>query len=54
MTRREIKLTAKTVLWTLFVLSMVWFFWSWWDVVHWSNCGGTPAALNLFRLLLRA
>ena len=34
MTRREIKLTAKTVLWTLFVLSMVWFFWSWWDVVH--------------------
>ena len=41
MTRKEIKLAAKTVLWTLFVLSMVWFFWSWWDVVRWSNCGGT-------------
>ena len=54
MTRREIKLAAKTVLWTLFVLSMVWFFWSWWDVVHWNNCGGTHAALNLCRLLLGA
>ena len=54
MTRREIKLAAKTVLWTLFAEAMVWFVWSWWDVVCWSNCGGTHAALNLFRLLFGA
>lgn len=54
MTHRERKLVAETVLWTLFALAAAWFFWSWWDVVRWNNCGGTHAALNLFRLLFGA
>lgn len=53
MTHKEIKLVSKTVLWALFCLVMVWFCWSWWDVVIHSDCGGTQNPLNLFWLLLR-
>lgn len=52
MTHREIKVAAKAVLWTLFCLLVAWFFWSWWDVVIHSDCGGTQNAMNLFRVLL--
>jgi len=52
-THKEIKLVVKTILTTLFFVFMVWFFWSWHDVVSHQLCGGTQNPANLFRILLR-